>query len=215
MDILLIELQSEDVVTRKNAVARINRLSRGRWTVKNKEFLTDDAVLSIVIHAIEQEIDITILLNTVGSISQRYEYYDLRILEALIPLYEHVSISIKVAACTWTIQFNDPKTWNAICQIFGVKTTKITNRLLGLMIARHAKNVPQNFIVKLSSLIQNAFVQEKNLDAKDALLLALGKVGNDATIAFINKQVLKKGMDRLLKERATHILEEIAERSAK
>ncbi|CAI3923821.1 hypothetical protein [Commensalibacter communis] len=175
-------------------------------------------MISILIHAIEQEIDITILsdlLNTVGSISQRYEYYDLRILEALIPLYEHVSISIKVAACAWTIQFNNPKTWNAICQIFGRKTTKITNRLLGLMIARHAKNVPQNFIVKLSSLIRNAFVQEKNLDAKDALLLALGKVGNDATIAFINKQVLKKGMNRLLKERATHILEEIAERSAK
>lgn len=81
------ELQSNDTAIRKKATDYINKVSRGNWTATNKDWLTDTRTISILIDAIEQETDEKILLelvNTIGSISQRYEYYDLRVLNVLI-----------------------------------------------------------------------------------------------------------------------------------
>lgn len=152
------------------------------------------------------------LVNTIGNISQRYEYYNPKILNVLIPLYDSPSINIQVEACAKSIQFNDPRTWNAICKIFEKKTTKNTNLSLGLYIARYANNILKEFIDKLSNLIENAFLKEKNIDAKDNLLLALGKVGNKKTIGFINEQVIRKKTDSLLIERANQTIKDITER---
>lgn len=152
------------------------------------------------------------LVNTIGNISQRYEYYNPKILNVLIPLYDSPSINIQVEACVKSIQFNDPRTWNAICKIFEKKTTKNTNLSLGLYIARYANNILKEFIDKLSNLIENAFLKEKNIDAKDNLLLALGKVGNKKNIGFINEQVIRKKTDSLLIERANQTIKDITER---
>lgn len=215
LDGILNELQSNNIVTREKAAVYINKVSRGNWTAANKDWLTDTRTISILIDAIEQETDEKILLelvNTIGNISQRYEYYNPKILNVLIPLYDSPSINIQVEACAKSIQFNNPRTWNAICKIFEKKTTKNTNLSLGLYIARYANNILKEFIDKLSNLIENAFLKEKNIDAKDNLLLALGKVGNKKTIGFINEQVIRKKTDSLLIERANQTIKDITER---
>ena len=180
------DLISKNAANRLEAAKYLSSRARGNWTLDNKNWLADPRTIDVLIAALD-DTDTKVLrfvVNSLGNVSQRYNYPDLRIKNAMLPLFEDSGDDIRLEIVQAIPQFaTDDRVCEVICDGLNCRPAKKAGWTVGLAVARYAGALMtlQNK-ERLLSVLLPACSHQKSADSLSVMLDAVVAINLPGTL---------------------------------
>ena len=136
------DLRSSDREKQLKAAKYLVRRACGNWTGDAKCWLADPRTADILLDALAVTPTAVqaLIVDTLGLIVERYSYYDLRIRDCLVSMFEGSEDEVRLEIAGAICPFRDKEVWEIVLRGFDCQPkpkTRLAERLG--MIARHQK----------------------------------------------------------------------------
>lgn len=196
------------------AAQALSRAARGDWTEKAGTWLTDPRTVDALLqgYAVADPKSAVEIVGALGAASERYEVNDLRILNALADSFDGAPDSVKLAIAQAVAHFGTKRSWEIVEQALDCKPPKSAHWTVGLAVARFGEDLPTKARPRFVTRLLDACATQRNADALEAMIEALGEIGDGDTIEPL-KELRKSVASDVLRDTIDEAIDLCAERA--
>jgi hypothetical protein len=207
------QLSSENPVLRLKAAKYLSGRARGNWSLDNKLWLADPRTVDVLLMALSDNDDgvLRFVINALGNLSQRYSFPDLRIKEALLPIFDSAGDPIRLEIVQAIPQFaRDERVCEVILAGLKCRPEKRACWTVGLAVSRYAGSLmTMKSKMRFMDALMPVISKQKNVASFEVMLSAIIMLNLPETLELLNS--LCHSVPPALAESLNDAIEELKE----
>lgn len=138
------------------------------------------------------------LIYTLGMISQRYDYEDLRIRDTLLEWFDQSSDALQIVIAGAMSHFGTPKVWKQVLSVIDHKPKMDARRTVGNAIARNCKKIRSKKVLQeCGELMVRCLCEDNDDDTSGYLVGAIVALKKKRDVSVNEKSLPKPIRDEI------------------